>query len=114
MHPCASPTDSAAMAIRPSSRIRRNWAYPLPRSPTRWDAGTRQSSKDSSRVSDAFQPTLEYLVDTENPDVPEGTRIAEISLRPSCVPVTAVTVTAEVMSVPELVMNDFDPLITHS
>ena len=40
--------------------------------------------------------------------------IEEISLRPSAsVPVTAVTVTNEVMSVPELVMNAFEPLITH-
>ena len=30
-----------------------------------------------------------------------------------CVPVTAVTVTSAVMSVPELVMNALDPLITH-
>ncbi len=39
--------------------------------------------------------------------------IAEISLLPSgLVPVTAVTVTSAVMSVPELVMNAFVPLIT--
>ena len=38
--------------------------------------------------------------------------IAEISLRPSSrVPVTAVVVTSEVMSVPELVMNCLEPLI---
>ena len=40
--------------------------------------------------------------------------IVEISLRPSRSPVTAVTVTNRVMSVPELVMNCFEPLMTHS
>ena len=38
----------------------------------------------------------------------------EISLRPFEPPVTAVIVTQPVMSVPELVMNCFAPLITHS
>jgi hypothetical protein len=51
---------------------------------------------------------------TVKPGVPDGTMIAEISLSPSgCWPVTAVAVTNEVMSVPELVMNDFEPLTTH-
>ena len=41
--------------------------------------------------------------------------IDEISLRPSSsTPVTAVTVTSPVMSVPELVMNALVPLMTHS
>ncbi len=41
--------------------------------------------------------------------------IEEISGRPSGLrPVTAVTVTRPVMSVPELVMKHFEPLITHS
>ena len=48
------------------------------------------------------------------PGVPLGTMIVEISLRPSRSPVTAVTVTKRVMAVPELVMNCFEPLITHS
>lgn len=59
-------------------------------------------------MSDAAQPTLEYLRPTVKPGVPFGTRIVEIS--PS--PVNAVTVTNAVMSVPELVMNALDPLIT--
>jgi hypothetical protein len=57
--PCASPTASAEIAMRPSSRIDRNCAYPRPCSPTRFSAGTRQSANDSSRVSEAFQPTFE-------------------------------------------------------
>ncbi|SLH77387.1 Uncharacterised protein [Mycobacteroides abscessus subsp. abscessus] len=43
-----------------------------------------------------------------------GTRMVEISLRPSWLPVTAVTVTSLVMSVPELVMNCLRPLMTQS
>ena len=49
------------------------------------------------------------------PGVPLGTRMAEMSGCPSSVvPVRAVTVTTEVMSVPELVMNAFAPLMTQS
>lgn len=40
--------------------------------------------------------------------------IVESSLRPLFSPVTAVTVTNFVMSVPEFVMNCFEPLMTHS
>jgi hypothetical protein len=77
--------------------------------------GTRQSSKDSSWVSEAAQPTLEYFAATVKPGVPAGTMIAEISLPPSgSCPVTAVIVTNAVTSVPELVMNALDPLMTHS
>ena len=66
-------------------------------------------------MSEAFQPTLEYFFETVNPGVPDGTMIAEISFLPSSVvPVTAVTVTRPVMSVPELVMNALVPLMTHS
>ena len=49
------------------------------------------------------------------PGVPAGTTIAEISFLPSGrSPVTAVTITREVMAVPEFVMNAFEPSITHS
>ena len=66
-------------------------------------------------MSEAFQPTLEYFFDTVKPGVPDGTMIDEISLRPSSsTPVTAVTVTRPVMSVPELVMKALVPLMTHS
>ena len=65
-------------------------------------------------MSDAAQPTLEYFSETVSPGVPAGTMIAEISLRPSRSPVTAVTVMRSVIAVPELVMKLFAPLITHS
>jgi hypothetical protein len=49
------------------------------------------------------------------PGVPAGTRIALICGEPSAlVPVRAVTVTTEVRSLPELVMNALAPLTTHS
>ena len=52
---------------------------------------------------------------TVKPGVPDGTMIEEISGLPSALrPVTAVTVTRPVMSVPELVMKHLVPLITHS
>ncbi len=46
-----------------------------------------------------------------NPGVPDGTMIVEIS-PPS--PVRAVTVTSDVIALPELVMKAFAPLMTHS
>ena len=53
------------------------------------------------------------------PGVSVGTMIVDISFftrpPPACdSPVTAVTVTSFVMSVPELVMNCFEPLMTHA
>ena len=83
--------------------------------PNRFARGTRQSTNDSSRVSDALHPTLEYFLATVKPGVSTGTKMAEISFRPfaSC-PVTAVTVTSRVMSVPPLVIKALVPLITHS
>src|SRR5215467_505610 len=101
--------------MRPSSRVRRNWAYPRPRSPRRFDSGTRQPSNESSWVSEDDQPTLEYFGATVKPGVPDGTRMVEISGLPSGrVPVTAATPTTAVIDVPELVINAFDPSITHS
>ena len=35
-----------------------NWRKPWPRSPSRFPSGTAQSWKESSRVSDACQPSL--------------------------------------------------------
>ena len=65
-------------------------------------------------MSEQRQPTLEYDGPTVNPGVPDGTRIVEISLLPSGrSPVTAVTVTKAVRSVPLLVMNALLPLMTH-
>ena len=56
-------------------------------------------------MSEAAHPTLEYFSDTVRPGVPAGTMIAEISLRPSRSPVTAVTVIRSVIVVPEWVID---------
>jgi hypothetical protein len=56
--PCASPTPIAATEIRPPSRISMNCRKPRPRSPRRLPSGTAQERKESSRVSDARQPSL--------------------------------------------------------
>src|SRR6185437_5556377 len=68
----------------------------------------------SPLVSLAHQPTLEYSRLTVKPGVPAGTMIEEISGRLPARPVMARTVTTDVIEVPELVMNAFDPSITHS
>ena len=50
----------AATPMRPPSRVWRNCLKPWPRGPTRLSSGTRQSSKLSGRVSEAFQPIFRY------------------------------------------------------
>ena len=97
------------MAMRPSSRISRNWANPRPCLPSRCSSGTRHSTNVRPWVSEACQPILRYGGCTSKPGVPAGTTIVEISPGP----VSAVTVTSDVIGVPEFVMNDFSPSITH-
>jgi hypothetical protein len=64
---------------------------------------------ESSRVSDARQPSFRICGEISYPGVPFGTMMFETS--PS--PVSAVIVTSPLMSVPALVMKTFEPLITH-
>src|SRR3954452_19044803 len=114
-HAWMQPTARAAIATRPSSRVARNCAKPRPRWPSRWSAGTLTSVNVSGWVSEMCQPSLSYAGSATNPDVPEGTTIVLTSAVPSSrVPVRAVTVTTEVISDPELVMNCLEPLITHA
>ena len=87
-----------------------NWRKPLPRSPSRFPSGTLAPWNESSRVSDACQPSLCIGAEISYPGVPFGTMMFEIS--PS--PVTAVIVTQALMSVPAFVMKIFEPSITHS
>ena len=69
--------------------------------------------KDSSLVSEAHQPTLEYSWPGTKPAVPFGIMIELISLRPpSSRPVMARTVTREVIEVPALVMKALLPSTT--
>ena len=60
-------------------------------------------------MSLACQPSLSYGGSMIKPGVPAGTTNAEM---PSSV--RAVTVTSEVISVPQFVMNAFDPSSTHA
>ena len=62
----------------------------------------------SSRVSDACQPILRRRRPISKPGVPTGTMNAEIC--PSGV--RAVAIASSEMSVPALVMNIFEPLMT--
>ena len=55
---CAMPTPIAAIAMRPPSSTCMACTNPCPRSPSRWSAGTRASSKISSAVSEACSPSL--------------------------------------------------------
>ena len=86
----------------------------MPRWPSKFSSGTVASANDSSRVSDARQPILLILLAArEARACLAGTMRFEISGLPSGrVPVTAVIVVPPVMSVPELVMKAFVPLMT--
>ena len=57
-HACASPTDRAAIAIRPPVSVCRNCRYPPPRSPSMLSSGTAQFSKLNGWVSDECQPSF--------------------------------------------------------
>ena len=83
---------------------------PLPRPPNMFGAGTRQSAKVMPWVSLACHPSFRYAGSIVIPGVPAGTTNDEISPGP----VSAVTVTTDVIGVPELVMNALLPSSTHS
>ena len=87
-----------------------NWRKPSPRGPSRFRSGTRAPWKESSRVSDARQPSFCIGGEITYPSVPFGT----IRFETSSSPVRAVIVTQAEMSVPAFVMKIFAPSITHS
>ena len=53
---CVRLSDNAAIEMRPTSSVPRNWPSPISGSPTRCSSGTHTSSKYSSRVSRPRQP----------------------------------------------------------
>ena len=67
-----------------------------------------QSSNESSRVSDARQPSFFIGAEIAYPAVPFSTTMFETSSSP----VRAVIVTPHVMSVPAFVMKSFEPFTT--
>ena len=85
---------------------------PLPTSPSRFDSGTLQSSKNNSEVSDALHIILLCIDLLVNPAVSFSTIIVENSFLPSFfVPVTARTVTPLDISTAPLVIKHLDPFI---
>ena len=101
------------MATRPSSRMARKLAKPRPRSPSRFSAGTRQSVKRQPVGVRGVPAHLAVRrLDLEARACRPGRRwCGSRACRPPGASVRAVTVTIEVMSVPELVMNAFSPLM---
>src|SRR5262249_33714172 len=108
-HACASPTEIAAIEIRPSSSEPRHWRRPRPRSPSRFASGTRQPWNTTSCVSVERQPILAYSDPITSTSVSAGTRLVEPSRGGSSV--RHATTRNPVIGVPLLVMNAFDPSI---
>ena len=54
-----------------------SWAKPDPSGPTRFAAGTRQSEKDSSAVSEQCQPIFSSRRTTVKPGVPRSITSSE-------------------------------------
>jgi hypothetical protein len=65
--PCASPTERAAIEIRPPSSVFLVCSHPSPASPSKRSAGIRQSSNWSSQVGEAFSPIFFQTFVTSNP-----------------------------------------------
>ena len=61
------PSESAAMPMRPASRVRMKLTNPCPSWPSRFSAGTSTSSMISSAVSEARQPSLSSFLPARNP-----------------------------------------------
>src|SRR5260221_684654 len=68
--PCAIPSASAAIEIRPPSRIFRLPINPSPSAPSMFSSGTRQSLKITSEVSLARIPSLFSFLPGLKPGVP--------------------------------------------
>ena len=81
---------------------------PWPRAPSRFSSGTGQSTNESARVSDAFQPSLWIGAEISYPGVPFGTTMFEISSSSG----QRGDRDAPGAWVPALVMNIFAPLTT--
>src|SRR5262252_5168886 len=87
--PRAIPTDSAAIEMRPPSKIFIELYQPSPSPPTRLSAATRQSSITSVQVSEARIPSLFSFLPTRMPGLESSTRNDEIPRRFAARSVTA-------------------------
>src|SRR5271165_584435 len=108
--PCAVPTESAAMEIRPPSKVRRLSTKPSPSLPSNCDCGRRQLLNRTSPVALARMPSLFSFLPTLNPGTPVSRINAEI---PCCEAVRSVTAMAtQTWAYCALVVNVFPPLST--
>src|SRR6266700_2936737 len=109
--PCAIPSPSAAMEMRPPSSTRMASTNPLPSMPSKASSGTQQSSKTSSEVSLARSPSLFSFLPGRNPLAPFSTTNADSPCVCAVLSVTAIT-TLTSAYVP-LVMNVLVPFNAH-
>ncbi len=56
------------------------WKKPLPSSPSSASAGTRTSMKESSPVSEAFQPSFFIFLEVSKPGVPRSMMMCDMPL----------------------------------
>ncbi len=106
-------SDRAAIEMRPTSSVPRNWLSPMAGSPMRWSSATQTSSKESSRVSRPRQPMPRIFGPVVKPAVSfSTTKLANVGPSPSPDSVRASSVTPNDMSVPALEMNVLRPLIS--
>ena len=98
------------MPMRPRSRMRRVSTKPMPSWPRRFCAGTRQSSRTSSEVSEQRTPSLSSFLPGRKPGVPRSTMKAEMPFLPLLLSVTAM-ITA-VSATRPLVMKVLEPFST--
>ena len=108
-------SDSAAIEMRPTSSVCRNWLSPIAGSPTRCSSATHTSSNHSSRVSRPFQPMPRIFGPIVNPAVSfSTTKLAYVCRESSSSrdSVRASSVTPNDMSVPAFEMNVLRPLIS--
>ena len=102
------------MESLPPSKVCSIIFEPCPTSPSRFSLGTLTSSKKSSEVSLARHIILPCMGIALKPGVPFSTITVENIFLPFSSPETACTVQPFEISEEPLVINIFDPLITHS
>src|SRR5438477_1323121 len=106
-------SERAAIEMRPTSSVRRNWLSPTFGSPTRWSSGTQASSKKSSRVSSPRQPMPRILGPIVKPGVSfSTTKLPNPGSDPPADSVRASSVTPNDMSVPAFEMKALRPLMS--
>ncbi len=76
--PIAVPSPSAAIEMRPPSRICRAWMKPSPSLPSSRSSETKQFSITTSAVSEARMPSLFSFLPGRNPSIPLSSTKAEM------------------------------------